>query len=151
VMNRGTTIAGDGKRSDAMTRAVAAVVAGARMAQAADKHGVTTRGLHNALKQDGIAPPPRGRPRGRKPKERTDLTRRKNRLAQANHRKSSRSYKTESENLGLLLAWEAGDLSEGQVVKALGIDRMTLRIMRDGARASAMALAEELLGEPQRA
>lgn len=138
-------MAGDGKRSEAMTQAVAAVVAGARIAEAAAAHGVTTRGLANALKQDGIPRPPRGRPRGRKPKVRDDVTRRKNRLAQAAHRSSRRSYKTDAENLGLLLLWEAGELSEGQVARALDIDRVTLRMMRDGAMAEAMKFAEMLL------
>lgn len=141
-------MAGDGKRSDAMALAVAAVAAGARMAEAAAANGVTTRGLRNALKQDGIPTPPRGRPRGRKPKERTDLTRRKNRLQQAAHRSSKRSYKTDAENLGLLLLWEAEVLSEGQVAKALNIDRVTLRLMREGALAEALKLAEAMVPAP---
>ncbi len=118
------------------------------MADAAKANGVTTRGLRNALQQDGIPTPPRGRPRGRKPKERTDLTRRKNRLAQAEHRNSRRSYKTDAENLGLLLLWEAEVLSEGQVAKALDIDRVTLRMMREGAMAEALKFAEVMLTPP---
>lgn len=136
------------KRSEAMVQAVTAVVAGARMVQAAAANGVTTRGLRNALQQDGIPTPPRGRPRGRNPKVRDDLTRRKNRLAQAEHRGSRRSYKTDAENLGLLLLWEAEVLSEGQVAKAFGIDRVTLRMMREGAMAEALKLAEALIPPP---
>ena len=138
-------MAGDGKRSSRMTKAVAAVVAGARMSEAASAHGVTTRGLRNALKQDGVPTPPRGRPRGRKPRQANAATRRRNRLYQAAHRESRRSYKTDAENLGLLLLWEAGELSEGQVARAFDIDRVTLRMMREGAMAEAMKFAEVLL------
>jgi hypothetical protein len=69
------------------------------------------------------------------------------RLYQGKSRGDSRSYKTELENVQLLLAWEAGDLSEGQVATMLGVDRVSLRMMRDGAKAAGMALAEELAGE----
>lgn len=128
-----------------MAHAVAAVVAGSRMNEAAAAHNVTTRGLRNALRQDGIPTLPRGRPRGRKPRQVNAATRRRNRLYQALHRESRRSYKTDAENLGLLLLWEAGELSEGQVARALDIDRVTLRTMRDGAMAEAMQFAEVLL------
>ena len=141
-------MAGDGKRSEVMRQAVAAVAAGARMSEAAAANGVTTRGLANALKMDGIPRPPRGRPRGRKLKVRDDLTRRKNRLAQAKHRGSRRSYKTDAENIGLLLLWEAEVLSEGQVATALDIDRVTLRMMREDAMAEALKLAEALVPAP---
>lgn len=70
------------------------------------------------------------------------------RLYQGNSRGDRRSYKTELENVQLLLAWESSGLSEGQVAKALNIDRVTLRMMREGAMAAGMTLAEELLGEP---
>lgn len=59
-----------------------------------------------------------------------------------------RSYKTDAENLGLLLLWEAEVLSEGQVAKALDIDRVTLRMMREGALAEALKLAEALVPAP---
>lgn len=70
------------------------------------------------------------------------------RLYQGKSRGDRHSYKTELENVRLLLAWEAGDLSEGQVSRVLGIDRVSLRMMREGAVAAGMALAEELLGKP---
>lgn len=70
------------------------------------------------------------------------------RLAQAKHRSSRHSYKTDAENLGLLLLWEAEVLSEGQVAKALDIDRVTLRMMREGAMAEALKLAEALVPAP---
>jgi len=70
------------------------------------------------------------------------------RLYQGKSRCDRRSYKTELENLQLLLAWEAGDLSEGQVANMLDVDRVALRMMRDGAIAAGMTLAEELVGEP---
>jgi len=67
------------------------------------------------------------------------------RLYQGKSRGDSRSHKTELENVQLLLAWEAGDLSEGQVSLALGVDRVSLRMMREGALAAGMKMAEELL------
>lgn len=70
------------------------------------------------------------------------------RLAQAKHRGSRRSYKTDAEDLGLLLLWEADVLSEGQVAAAFGIDRVTLRLMREGAMADALKLAEALIPPP---
>lgn len=138
-------MSGDKKRSEQMAKAVAAVITGSRISEAASAHSVTTRGLHNALKQDGIPIPPRGRPRGRKPRQVNAITRRKNRLYQAEHRGSRRSYKTETENLGLLLLLEAGELSEGQVSRALDIDRVTLRMMRENAMADAAKFADILL------
>ena len=62
-------------------------------------------------------------------------------------RGDSRSYKTELENVQMLLAWESGDLSEGQLSRALGIDRVTLRMMRDGALASGVKIAGDLLAK----
>lgn len=70
------------------------------------------------------------------------------RLYQGKSRGDRRSYKTELENVQLLLAWEAGELSEGQVSNMLGVDRVSLRMMREGAVAAGMTLAEELVGEP---
>ena len=67
------------------------------------------------------------------------------RLYQSKSRGDRRSYKTELENVQLLLAWEAGDLSEGQVAKILGVDRVSPRMIREGAVAAGMALAEELV------
>ena len=70
------------------------------------------------------------------------------RLYQNKCRGDRRSYKTDAENLGLLLLWESEVLSEGQVAKALDIDRVTLRMMREGALADALKLAEALLPAP---
>lgn len=66
------------------------------------------------------------------------------RLYQVKSRGDRRSYKTELENLQLLFAWEAALLSEGQISSILGVDRVSLRMMRDGQKAAGMKLAEEL-------
>lgn len=66
---------------------------------------------------------------------------RASRLHQAKHRGSRRSYKTELENALLLLAWEAAELSEGQMVQLLDIDRVTIRVMRLAAIDAGMKLA----------
>jgi hypothetical protein len=55
------------------------------------------------------------------------------RLAQQKHRGSKRSYVTEIENLKIILAWQSGNLSEGQAARALCMDRVSLRVMRDDA------------------
>ena len=60
----------------------------------------------------------------------TDGKRRADRAAQQRHRGSKRSYVTEVENLRLLLAWEAGELSEGQVAKHTALPRVDLRDLR---------------------
>ena len=52
---------------------------------------------------------------------------RKDRSYQVKHRGSRRSYRTEAEDALILLAWEAGELSEGQASKALWVDRVTAR------------------------
>ena len=67
-----------------------------------------------------------------------------NRLHQSKHRGSARSYKTELENMMVLLAWLNADLSEGQASKALGVDRISLRIMRDGAIAQGLQIVEAM-------
>lgn len=69
---------------------------------------------------------------------------RKARVAQAAHRETRRSYKTELENLQLLLCWEAEQLSEGQMSALLDIDRVTIRKMRLDAIDAGMKLAEQL-------
>lgn len=69
---------------------------------------------------------------------------RRDRLSQHKHRKSRRSYKTELENAQILLAWEAAQLSEGQVARILDIDRVSLRMMREGAIAEGMNIAAAL-------
>src|SRR5688572_15925777 len=59
-----------------------------------------------------------------------DLKRKKDREYQAKHRGSKRSYVTEIEQLKVLLAWEAGRLSEGWAAKVLNLDRVSLRDLR---------------------
>jgi hypothetical protein len=61
------------------------------------------------------------------------VNRREMRIYQAKRRGSKRSYKTELENVLILLAWEAAALSEGQVSSLLGVDRVEARIMRERA------------------
>jgi hypothetical protein len=115
------------------------------MAHAARDNGVSTRALHTALKLDAVPRPSRGRPRSTTPPNpRDDLVRRRDRLAQAK-RRSSTSYKTEAENLGLLLLWEAGELSEGLVAKALDMGLVQVRKLRDEAKNKASKLALALL------
>lgn len=72
------------------------------------------------------------------------------RLYQGKSRGDRRSYKTELENVQLLLAWEAGELSEGQVSSMLCVDRVSLRMMRDGAKAAGIALFNELTNEARK-
>ena len=72
------------------------------------------------------------------------VAQRKSRQHQAKHRGSARSYKTELENLQLLLCWEVDQLSEGQVVALLDIDRVTIRKMRLEAIDAGMRLADAL-------
>ncbi len=67
-----------------------------------------------------------------------------NRLAQAKHRGSKRSYKTELENAQIMMAWLNADLSEGQAARILGMERVALRVMRDDAIAEGIRLAEKL-------
>ena len=71
----------------------------------------------------------------------TPRAQRQARLHQGKKRGDRRSYKTELENVQMLLAWEASELSEGQMVRALRIDRVSLRMMREGAIASGVAMA----------
>lgn len=57
--------------------------------------------------------------------------RRMNREYQAKHRGSKIIYKNEIENLQTLFLWEAGELSEGQAMKRLGLNRLALRELRN--------------------
>lgn len=68
------------------------------------------------------------------------------RLYQQKHRGGG-SIKTELENAYLMLAWEAAELSEGQIASILGTDRLSIRLMREGAIARAMRIAEGLLAK----
>lgn len=67
-----------------------------------------------------------------------------NRLAQQKHRNSLRSYVTELEDLKICLAWESGELSEGQAAKALNYDRVTLRGIREDGIKAGRDLYEQL-------
>ncbi len=55
------------------------------------------------------------------------------RLAQQKSRSNKRSYVTEVENLQIILAWQAGKISEGVAAREIGVDRLQLRTMRDNA------------------
>ena len=68
------------------------------------------------------------------------------RIAQAKHRGSKASHKTELENVLLMLAWEAEVLSEGQLSHILDTDRVSIRKMRLDLIDQATKLAESLYG-----
>jgi hypothetical protein len=74
----------------------------------------------------------------------TPKQQRQARAYQAAHRGSGRSYKTELENALLLLAWEAAELSEGQISRILDVDRLEIRKMRQEAIDAGMELAREI-------
>ena len=46
---------------------------------------------------------------------------------QAQRRGTKRSLKSEADSACILLAWEAGKISEGQAAKLMGVDRVTAR------------------------
>ena len=66
------------------------------------------------------------------------------RVAQAKHRGTKTSHKTELENVLLVLAWEAEVLSEGQLSQILDTDRVSIRKMRLALLDRATSLAESL-------
>lgn len=74
----------------------------------------------------------------------TPSQQRYHRKAQAKHRGGGTSHKTAKEDAQIMLAWEAGDLSEGQVAAALGLDRISLRKLRDDSIAAGLAMVEAL-------
>lgn len=76
------------------------------------------------------------------------LQRRQAREAQARHRGSRASYVTAMENALLILAWEAAELSEGQVSAMLDMDRVSLRKLREDLIDRGMAVAQSLSREP---
>lgn len=78
----------------------------------------------------------------------TPKQQRQARIAQANHRGSRSTIKTELENVLLILAWEAEQLSEEQIARAIDTDRVTIRRMRDAAIDKAMRLADALMPSP---
>lgn len=58
---------------------------------------------------------------------------RADRIAQQKSRGGKRSFVTEIENLQIIIAWLAGEISEGIASKLIGIERIELRKMRDDA------------------
>lgn len=75
-------------------------------------------------------------------------TSRYNRIAQQRHRAGRRSYKTELEDALVLVAWEAAELSEGQVAKILGCSRIEARDKRIAAIRQGRLIADALLPKP---
>lgn len=72
--------------------------------------------------------------------------RRAARIAQAKHRGTKTSHRTQFENALLMLAWEAEVLSEGQLSHILDTDRVSIRKMRLDLIDQATAFAESLYG-----
>lgn len=70
--------------------------------------------------------------------------RRRDRLSQQRHRGGKHSPLTQAENASILLALEAGELTEGQAAKALGVDRVSCRLLREEAIGRGIALAAAL-------
>ena len=60
------------------------------------------------------------------------------------HRGIVAGAQTNYENAAIIASWLAGDLTEGQVATAFGIDRMRAREMRDDVLRFGMGLASEL-------
>jgi hypothetical protein len=76
----------------------------------------------------------------------TPAQRRAARIAQAKHRGTKESHRTQFENALLMLAWEAEILSEGQLSHILDTDRVSIRKMRLDLLDQATKLAESLYG-----
>lgn len=74
----------------------------------------------------------------------TPANQRAARIAQAKHRGTKASHKTAMENALMILAWEAVILSEGQVSRMLGLDRVSVRELRLKMLDEATALAKSL-------
>ena len=72
------------------------------------------------------------------------VAKRRMRGYQESHRGVSAGAQTRYENAAIIAAWERGDLSEGQVADALGIDRMRAREIRDEVMEFGVLLAAEL-------
>jgi hypothetical protein len=72
------------------------------------------------------------------------LKSRSDRLYQQKHRGSKTSPVTDLEDALVVLAWEAGELSEGQAAAALGVDRLGARLRREALLARGITLAYEL-------
>ena len=72
------------------------------------------------------------------------LAKRVMRTYQERHRCMAPGPQSRFENAAICAAWASGDLSEGQVAKALGIDRLMARKMLDDVRNLGTALASEM-------
>lgn len=72
-----------------------------------------------------------------------------NRLAQQKHRGGKRSYVTQIEDLKICLAWESGELSEGQATKAMGYDRVTCRGIQQDAIKAGRELYTQLVAQQE--
>lgn len=59
----------------------------------------------------------------------------------------SKNNNVDLQTAQILLAWESGDLSEGQVAKALQLGRVDCRMLKCRWRADGYALAAELAGK----
>lgn len=67
-----------------------------------------------------------------------------NRTYKGQERGSRTSPKTEAEDAVICLAWEAGELTEGQAVAALGEDLIGARTKRDALIGKGVILAARL-------
>ncbi len=74
----------------------------------------------------------------------TLLKRRKERLYQRRHRGDKESARDLYENACIVAAWEAGEVSEGQAMRALGIDRVSARELKLCMIALGRAIACEM-------
>jgi hypothetical protein len=73
-----------------------------------------------------------------------------NRLAKQKERGTKISYLTRFEDAAICLAWEAGELSEGQAATALGVDRIGARLRREAILGRGVVLAARLKqGRPE--
>lgn len=86
----------------------------------------------------------------------TDLEPTKEALLQAVKRRKFRKYQRRSrgginsasdafENAAIALAWEAAELTEGQAMRALGVDRVAARELKLRVIAFGRSLAHELI------
>jgi hypothetical protein len=79
----------------------------------------------------------------------TLLKRRQQRADQRKSRGDKSSGRDGLEDSAILLAWEVGELTEGQAARALRVDRVALREMKLRLVAVGRALAHHLLSKSQ--
>lgn len=72
------------------------------------------------------------------------IQRRTERLYQRRHRGDKHSASDEAENAAIVVAWEAGEVTEGQAARALGLDRVSARELKLKTIALGRALTHEL-------